>query len=705
MGLLAAMSNLGLVIDNINLDGEIQRTPILNKPANKKNGWYVGRQLNGKTYCTFGRWDTDETVKYISGGEIKAEDRETFVLLTRLAAQEKQRKQHKAQKIATTIIGKSTLVTDHRYMLDKRIKGEALCCDDYLVIPIFDNTEKIVNVQKIYKNGDKKFLYGGKIKECFGKIKGDDTICICEGWATGCTIFMATGYTVIVAFNARNLLNVTRIIFKKYHNNKIIICADNDHSRPGGNIGVEKAKEAAALIDVPLRIPEGAGTDYNDMAAEQGIESVRLSIAKIDNVYTVEDIVNIGVNDITLNLPESIIDPGGLISFGLESLLSADTSGIVQYSFPLVLSLIANAIAGKLRVGEVWPNLYNIKVGGTSTGKTEIDKIVKTAFRHAGIKDFYGPTDFSSGPGLLRGLEANPQCLINLDEITYMFKRFDRPDPISAGKISTLLELHTNAGNEISKPYGNNKNSIFIEMPCVNIIGNATPVIFDDIRPEDFETGLIQRFDFWCYGGKIPQRRYISDGSDKIEKFVHKIEKLIITSEKKCINTMGVQYPFNVEVEDTATKLLKKYSQDIISFANKVNDCGKVGIISRKYNAAIKYAMIHMVSRGSFDILNIKDIEYGILLADLLADWKINILANKVTSGSFHKDCEIFKNAIVSALKAGKQRPTFGILAGRKKILKNWKISYSEQIIDVLAKRGEIILDNSGRKTAYLLAK
>ena len=98
------------------------------------------------------------------------------------------------------------------------------------------------------------------------------------------------------------------------------------------------------------------------------------------------------------------------------------------------------------------------------------------------------------------------------------------------------------------------------------------------------------------------------------------------------------------------------------------------------------------------------DIEYGKKVAWMLGDWKINVLRNKVTTGEFHKNCEIFKAAIKAAVKMGK-RPTFAVMANRRIQMKNWKIKESGEIISVLVKRGEIVEDDSKEKTAYYLPK
>jgi hypothetical protein len=141
---------------------------------------------------------------------------------------------------------------------------------------------------------------------------------------------------------------------------------------------------------------------------------------------------------------------------------------------------------------------------------------------------------------------------------------------------------------------------------------------------------------------------------------------------------------------------------------------GARGIVSRQFEASIKYAMIHHASANGperlAEPLAADSMQWGIETAKMLAEWKLNVLPKKLTSGDFHRDCELFKDAIRAAMKvtrkdrAGKTKlPTFAFLSNRRPVLKNWDKRYSSSIIEVLNERGEIVLDESGQSTAYYL--
>lgn len=146
------------------------------------------------------------------------------------------------------------------------------------------NGKNIVSLQFIAEDGDKRFLSGGKITGGFlalaNHTDNKDVILICEGYATGMTLHDITKYPVAVAFNAKNLIPVAKIIKSQHPKSKIVICADNDSAtkKPNGdpwNVGIEAGQQAAAAIGGAVVLyPQFAdgevGTDFNDLFILKG---------------------------------------------------------------------------------------------------------------------------------------------------------------------------------------------------------------------------------------------------------------------------------------------------------------------------------------------------------------------------------------------------------------------------------------------------
>ncbi len=166
----------------------------------------------------------------------------------------------------------------HPYIVKKRIiPYYAYQIRSRLIIPIHNISGDLQSLQFIKPNGFKQFKKNAPTKNGFmfmgERIRRDiDTLWICEGWATGCSIYEAVGQHVICAMTASNIKNVTEQFRIKYPANPIVICADND-SHLSKNTGVLMAKEAASIENVEIKIPDICG-DWNDLMCQYGIEKV-----------------------------------------------------------------------------------------------------------------------------------------------------------------------------------------------------------------------------------------------------------------------------------------------------------------------------------------------------------------------------------------------------------------------------------------------
>ena len=184
---------------------------------------------------------------------------------------------------------------NHPYVIAKGITpyGAHVTPDGYkIIVPIYINGE-IWSVQKIDAGGDKRFYKGGgkkggymDIPAMIDPITPPETIVICEGWATGCSLHQATSHTVRVAFNAGNLMAVARFTRAQFPDARIILAADDDYRAPT-NVGITKATAAANAVGGTPVVPkfgDGRGekdTDFNDLHQKEGIETVRSQIERV----------------------------------------------------------------------------------------------------------------------------------------------------------------------------------------------------------------------------------------------------------------------------------------------------------------------------------------------------------------------------------------------------------------------------------------
>lgn len=290
-------SNSVYLKDMPSLDGKIHRFKVA--PDDKGvAGWYVGTtgylSKTGEQYYSvvYGNFKTGETFHYKSDHKNTSKEEhkkmqqafEKAKMLRELEIEKDQKDAAERAQSAWNEITVTNKVSD--YLSRKKIDdfyGAKLADSGFLIVPIRDINGNLTSLQSIHDvKGDKKFFTGGKIKGCFhviGDIEESDYIIICEGYATGCSIRMATGKPVVVAFQSTNLENVAVEIANKYKalNKKIIIAGDDDiytvrqHDNEPYNAGRIFADKAAEKIQATAVYPKFGDwatkglTDFNDL--------------------------------------------------------------------------------------------------------------------------------------------------------------------------------------------------------------------------------------------------------------------------------------------------------------------------------------------------------------------------------------------------------------------------------------------------------
>lgn len=172
-----------------------------------------------------------------------------------------------------------------QYLAKKNVDGFGVrFAAKELLIPLVDHLGLLWNLQRVFANGEKRFMAGGRVSGCFhiiGSIGKSSWILIAEGYATAATLHQATGFAVVVAFNEANLRHVARAVRNLQPSAKLLICADDDQeteTRTGKNPGIRAAVAAAAEIGAAWCKPSGmsaGSTDFNDLAASAGGQEVK----------------------------------------------------------------------------------------------------------------------------------------------------------------------------------------------------------------------------------------------------------------------------------------------------------------------------------------------------------------------------------------------------------------------------------------------
>lgn len=301
----AAMAAYGLSPPEIVADGVRRRFDADDDKKGKKSGWYV-LYADGVPAGAFGNWKTDLSEKWCGRSDqaMTPPERSEYRARIEKAKQEAEftrlQLEAGAAKVCAKIWASALDATDDNpYIIRKGIKPYGL--KEFkdkrtLIVPVRDGGGAIASLQFIYQDGSKRFKTHGRVQGCYYSFGGKpgDTVMLCEGFATAASLYAATGYPVAVAFNAGNLEAVARVLRAKLPAVRIIVCADNDRFKEGGNVGVTKATAAAMEVGGYLAVPafasdEGEPTDYNDMHQGEGLAAVLDSINAAEPIQALEN--------------------------------------------------------------------------------------------------------------------------------------------------------------------------------------------------------------------------------------------------------------------------------------------------------------------------------------------------------------------------------------------------------------------------------
>lgn len=202
------------------------------------------------------------------------------------------------------------------YLVRKGVLGEACryLPDGSIVVPLlrydWPRESALRGLQRIYPGPRKDWETGEDLPEktytwnfdkpgCavrLGDVVPGRIVLVCEGYATGLTLRMATGHelAVYVALDAGNLVYVVPLLRALHPVCRILICADDDfktrdHTGELTNVGRITARKVAKTVpgcDLlwPVFDPATRGpkdTDFNDLHARQGLEVVTRQLVAV----------------------------------------------------------------------------------------------------------------------------------------------------------------------------------------------------------------------------------------------------------------------------------------------------------------------------------------------------------------------------------------------------------------------------------------
>lgn len=371
--------------DNIIDDGILHR--FANQGKGDKGCWYV---FFGKAGA-FGDWSQGINEKWSSSQERlsdvdRQQIRDQIAKSKKILEKELGDRQLNVAKQAQNWWDRLNQTGFSPYLDRKQVRPYGIRYGkEAIAIPLYNIEGKLWSLQTIYPNGDKKFLSGGRKKGCFypiGDIKGSEEIYVCEGFATGASIYQATEVPTVVAFDAGNLEPVISAIKQKYPDKKITIGADNDQWKEK-NVGLESANQAALKHGCQVILPHFTKaseanrkpTDFNDLHCLEGVEEVKrqLSLNSSDNIWPDPQPIKEELLPVKSLPPEIIPEPLRDYCVDIAHRMQCPIDYVAIGLLTMISSVIGTGCAVRPKQKDNWqivPNLWGVIVGNPSVLKS-----------------------------------------------------------------------------------------------------------------------------------------------------------------------------------------------------------------------------------------------------------------------------------------------------------------------------------------------
>jgi P4 family phage/plasmid primase-like protien len=221
-------------------------------------------------------------------------------------AVETQKKHAEVAALAKAVYSNADEVaaSEHDYLRSKQVKNYGLrvltkedentkkaeCYKGTLLVPCY-NADELVNLERIYfdkkeNKYQKRPLTSGQRSGAYyliGEVSEQQEIfLLAEGVSTGATVYEAMGFPTAITFNCGNIINVVKILSKKYPQAQIVIATDDDRWKDDPklrNSGLKSANKACASVNNAVsilpdfsvlglpdeKLAELKPTDFNDL--------------------------------------------------------------------------------------------------------------------------------------------------------------------------------------------------------------------------------------------------------------------------------------------------------------------------------------------------------------------------------------------------------------------------------------------------------
>lgn len=415
----------------------------------------------------------------------------------------------------------------HGYLSAKGVQPHMTRIENnWLLVPVYDKHGQLQCVQKIAPKQDD----AGKYAKMFpkdGTMKGGrlnfginlGRTIVCEGYATGASIYESIPERVTVAFSASGVMDIVRELHSEGLD--VAIAADRNAASKMFALGEE--------LDVPVFLPADPHDDFNDMVQALGHDAVAATLRARPSVAPVipnpedenDDPVNVWAKNQPPPLPVGMVPPiiERFARIRAEA-VGCDPGGLVMSALAVCSAALSDRIKLKVKKHENWTEsarLWVMLVGDPSFKKSPMIKSAAAKIKQLDSqlmrqheKDFQDWREGGENGEMpvsrrLRiediTMEAaqevcvsSPDGILALqDELSGWFGGIEKYAGSKGSAKDRSFWLQAYGGGEYAVNRVSRKN-ILIDNLSIAILGGIQPDAIRRIMVDATDDGLIQRF-------------------------------------------------------------------------------------------------------------------------------------------------------------------------------------------------------------------
>jgi hypothetical protein len=293
-------------------------------------------------------------------------------------------------------------------------------------------------------------------------------------------------------------------------------------------------------------------------------------------------------------------EPAGLLRDIKEQIRDSSFRDQPGLALGGAIAIASVAIANKLKLGRIWPNVYVLNIAPTGAGKSFPYDAAKQILTPENGLDLVGASGYRSSAALIKDLAAKRERLDLIDECSSFFKTIRDGGVFQSDMLDIVNALWSESTSVFLGPESMGRERVSVWHPCVSALFSTTPDGLKLSISREFMTqGLVPRciiFHDHDYGPL--QDNHWDEG-----RAAHIVECLQGFQKRGQVSRANIMaprpQPDEIEATAGAQARLRAYGVECAErLAEKDREEGERHFLSRAAQQATKLALIHGALRG-----------------------------------------------------------------------------------------------------------